>query len=102
MTEKVERRLTTAPVVTTVYIVDEEIDCRVDDRPIEPGMSLADIERRLVAAGLLAEAVAELADRAGDIGLDVAWLRLNGVWDLLDKAIAALRTARVELLIDDD
>lgn len=61
------------------------------DRPVPEGVGAAELRDRLARLLRLDQRLHWLAGEASDLGLDASWLRLEGVDDDIDDAIAAVR-----------
>jgi|GEM_PF-5424592 len=74
----------------------------VRDAPVTAGMSLIEVECRLVETARIRALIWKLAVAASDIGLDACWLNLESVEDQLVDALNMLRRARSRLLTQDE
>ncbi|MDP9365919.1 MAG: hypothetical protein M3Q10_17155 [Chloroflexota bacterium] len=61
------------------------------DRPVPEGADAAELRDRLARLLRLDQRLHWLAGEASDLGLAASWLRLEGVDDDIDQAIAAVR-----------
>ena len=79
--------ITAHAIARAVWIDDREL---VDD-PAPDGLTDADLRGRLLRLLRLDQQIHRAAGEASDLGLTACWIRIEGVDDDVDAAIAAVR-----------